>query len=522
MAITLNILAHELAEIDIELHLTRERSCSFEDVQLLNDVHNDMRVIYIADAKGAKYVDDCPFLLVVTDSDEQVEGASGRIVTQLELLDFFALLQGIFLKYRRWERAMDASILNGDGLQKLIDISMPMLYNHIDIVDPAMKLLAHSDDELDDPITNNLNRIGFHTEEAIGEFRLDRRFRLWSETDGLIVNTERKISRFPSIVYTFKQGASFSVIVVMICNQVYPGDYICDLFSMFVERVGHYVSIEYSSDKPLGNAMDAFLRDLLDNSLDDAAQLIERGKYVGLEYEGPYCLFYFGLEKSTDIPMMSFAADIAQKATPAITMPYEGGILVICSNCKNGKCGQSCSGGCRKQECPRMRSTIANRLDKLLGNYGRYCVRSSVVSNLSQIPSAYRQSKVAYEHILASGVIDACGSRILRFDDLSVLLMADTAQAESDSLYATSEYRILSSIREHDREIGTNDYVFLRSFLECERRTMQVAELQHMHRNNVKNRIDKIERNYSIDTSDFNQRLNLLLAFKIRDWREPS
>ena len=50
-----------------------------------------------------------------------------------------------------------------------------------------------------------------------------------------------------------------------------------------------------------------------------------------------------------------------------------------------------------------------------------------------------------------------------------------------------------------------------------ERRASVVAEKLHMHRNNVKYRIDRIEELFGIDTDDPALRLDLLMAYLLRE-----
>ncbi len=61
---------------------------------------------------------------------------------------------------------------------------------------------------------------------------------------------------------------------------------------------------------------------------------------------------------------------------------------------------------------------------------------------------------------------------------------------------------VVRSIAKDDAERGTDNYQFLYEYLMCERRANIVAEKLHMHRNNVKYRIDRIEGAYGIDTSN--------------------
>ena len=83
----------------------------------------------------------------------------------------------------------------------------------------------------------------------------------------------------------------------------------------------------------------------------------------------------------------------------------------------------------------------------------------------------------------------------------------------------TSSYAgsIIGAIAEHDAQAGTDNYEFLHSYLTLERRTSTVADALHMHRNNVNYRIGRIEELYDIDLDDAALRVDLLVAYRIRE-----
>ena len=75
---------------------------------------------------------------------------------------------------------------------------------------------------------------------------------------------------------------------------------------------------------------------------------------------------------------------------------------------------------------------------------------------------------------------------------------------------------ILEAIAESDSSARTDNYDFLYTFLECERKTSVTANVLHMHRNNVRYRIDRIEQQFGIDTNDPVLRFDLMLAYHLR------
>jgi sugar diacid utilization regulator len=73
----------------------------------------------------------------------------------------------------------------------------------------------------------------------------------------------------------------------------------------------------------------------------------------------------------------------------------------------------------------------------------------------------------------------------------------------------------LNEIKQKDIAKHTNDYLFLCYYLLHERRPAEVADALHMHRNNVKYRIGRIEDEFGLDTNDPILRTNLILAYQI-------
>lgn len=527
MSVTLNILEYWLGKsYEIELHGDTTRSCI--DFQQLSVNSDDPHLLYIVCAE-----DLMPVLLMqipdnvciacigaplVKDKRVRLVFNSKRRDVCIDLRRLYMDMQEVFMRFRAWERDMDHSLLRNEGIQALLDVSESMLEDHVDIVDPAMKLLAHTRMDFDDPITERLVRLGYHSEETLQQFKLDGRYRTWAETDGFVVNTEHKISRYSSILYSFKSRGTFSVLVVIICHKLEPCDYLFDVLKMFIERVGYFVETQYSSGMPISNALDAFFRGLFAGEAGTASQIEERCKYLDLVYERPYCVFYFGLENSLDIPTAQFANAVAQAAIPYIAVTDDAAEVVICSACKRLLKGSVCY----PQICPPHAGRLLKAFRKLLVANNRWCGQSSVVENLSQIPAAYWQAKEVYElnaRVAREQVTGSAdnGERILRFDDEHIYLNLISQIRNNEEMFAAGPLKALGRIRRYDAENGSDYYEFLRCYLECERRTSHVAELLHMHRNNVIHRVRRIAELFGIECNDPQERLNILNAYKLRD-----
>ena len=151
------------------------------------------------------------------------------------------------------------------------------------------------------------------------------------------------------------------------------------------------------------------------------------------------------------------------------------------------------------------------------------CGRSSKFTNLSKAPIAYRQAREAarlgaeFQPNAHKLPVPFNWSRIFLFDRVQVAFIADKVGDDLPLLNSTYASVIVRSIAEDDAERGTDNYLFLYDYLMCERRANIVAEKLHMHRNNVKYRIDRIESMYGIDTSDPSLRFAFLLAYRFRN-----
>ena len=109
-------------------------------------------------------------------------------------------------------------------------------------------------------------------------------------------------------------------------------------------------------------------------------------------------------------------------------------------------------------------------------------------------------------------------SRIFSFDAYAMTyLVKKMSGDELNMIRLTYAGAILDEMAEQDKTSKTNNYEFLNAYLVHERRLTVVAEKLHMHRNNVSYRINRIEKQFGIDTNDPKLRQDLLLAYAIRN-----
>lgn len=451
------------------------------------------------------------------DDSRPAEGALLSVLEGGSLLAVLNALLDLDAKFERWTRAMDAIRFEGGSLQDLLDVSSPFLCNNVVMVDAALKLLAYSKDvPCDDQVTVELINHGYHTEENISKFKLHKRFEPWSSQDGFVINDTFEICKYVTVVRSFKTRSSFSLIIVMMCNVVEPQAWLLDIYEVFASYVEYFAKRDYPEDKPSGDAADTFLKDLFANGLDEPSVVEERCKLVGIPFEAHFCVFYLKPEEES-VPASRLLSDVSRLVAPAKTVLVDGAVAILCFNCRNGDCAYHCA----QDLCPLGARSLSSRLDEMLARYGIMCGRSSMFSKLSGAGVAFAQAKEALNMLLSGRARSIPRGRrrwrqIMPFDDCAIeYLTAALPQSAKELVGAAYASSIIEALAAYDEQFNTDNYWFLNEYLLHERRTSEVAEALHMHRNNVKYRIDRIESRFGVDTSDPDLRFALLLGFRI-------
>lgn len=522
--LTLNIIEHELRPFGRVIR-TRKDNPSFSDFRLFIESAPPIGVdaLYLCATREdvGKALEQGRDVVYVNSSDPFPDERAVASVLQGEsvLVVFNALLDTVF-RFADWERKMDEVRFEGGGLQDLLDVSSAMLRNNVVIVDPSLKLLAYTKDvPCDDPITMELIAHGYHTEENISKFKLHKRFKPWAEEHGFIINDSYEVCKYVTVVKSFKTKSSFSVIVIMMCNMAEPNDYLLDVFGKLTDRVSFYATRDYPDDKPSGNAVDTFLKDLFLGTAGDEHALRERGRIAGIPYEARFCLFCIR-EPEGAVPKTRLLSDVSRLVAPAKTTIVDDAVVVLCFNCRSERCALHCA----SNSCPLGHTSLSARINEMMVRNELICGRSSKFTELSAAPAAFEQARIAcrigWKRSLKQSSLNIPHnwSRVTSFDSCIVDYLVESAAFKGASLTRlTYAGYVLDSIYQQDLVAKTDNYVFLYEYLMSERRAGVVADKLHMHRNNVKYRIDRIEDQFGIDTNDPALRFDFLLAYRIRE-----
>jgi hypothetical protein len=144
--------------------------------------------------------------------------AASRSSAETETAELYNEVQRVFTRIGGWRAAMQRSVIQNKGMQELLDMSEPVIRNHIAVMDSTFKLLAYTKNvETDDPMANELIRLGYHPEKTVEHFRLTHRLEQFQKADGIVVSDDYLTSKYVTVKKVFRRHDTYSHIVAMIC-----------------------------------------------------------------------------------------------------------------------------------------------------------------------------------------------------------------------------------------------------------------------------------------------------------------
>ncbi len=112
-------------------------------------------------------------------------------------------------------------------------------------------------------------------------------------------------------------------------------------------------------------------------------------------------------------------------------------------------------------------------------------------------------------------ICEAHGEEVLFYDELGIKkILLSVSDMESLRRY---EHEMLGRLEEYDDGNATNFLEIFKMYLDCDGSVQRVAEQTFTHRNTVNYQIKKIKNIIGYDISSLESRLELMLAYQIRD-----
>ncbi len=518
--ISLNIILDTLSHYRYESYVELPSDITFNRISILlrdieNAQHNCLYVCRLSDA--LQVIDEKPGLFYIClrdrihDEREAKEYLNNMIIINenLELDHLFSEIQFTFVLVNDWYQNMQDALIRQKSMQDIITMSESVIGNFITVTDTAFSLLAYTKGlHTDDPLQSELVQNGYHTEEAIKTFKKLKRFDVWMNTDGLVINTDCNIFKYDAISKIFIFNQTYFTHVVMICDHRKLTAGLIDLYNHLIDMLSFYITHNWEKVKNFDHMYSSLVMDLMQGKLTDQNAIHERAKFIGIRQHDQFIIMLLSGDNGGDSIFPGLMATEIIKMFSHIRPIYINCQLMLLLH------------------HPDLTAFIAeqdinNTLNGYFQKYSVYCGVSEVFDNLLDLSQAYRQAELALKKSSASQIdfIEWANSlewsNIASFDTYYTSCLLDQSE-DTQRLWKTSKYgKMLFELYRSDREKNTNNFEILYVYLINERGTTKTANRLHMHRNNVVYRINKIESMLNISLNDEQTRMNLIITFQM-------
>ncbi len=523
MDISLNIILDTLSHYRYESYVELPSDITFNRISILlrdikNTQHNCLYVCLLSDA--LQVIDEKPGLFYVClrdrihDERETKEYLNNMIIINenLELDRLFSEIQFTFVLVNDWYQNMQDAVIRQRSMQDIITMSESVIGNFITVTDTAFSLLAFTKGlQTDDPLQNALVQNGYHTEDAIKTFKKLKRFDVWMNTGGLVINTDCNIYKYDAVSKIFVFNQTYFTHVVMLCDHRKLTAGLIDLYNHLINMLSFYITRNWEKVKNFDLMYSSLVMDLIGGKLSDQNAVVTRAKFIGIHQHDQFIVMLLSGDNGSDSVIPGLMATEITKMFSHIRPIYFNGQLMLLLH------------------HPDITAFIAeqdmnNSLNSYFQKYGVFCGVSEIFDNLLDLSQAYRQAE------LALNKSTACQKRFIKwanspewsnialFDTYYTSCMLDQSE-DTQKLWITSKYgKMLLELYRLDMEKNMNDFEILYVYLMNERRTTKTANCLHMHRNNVVYRINRIENMLNINLDNKQTRMNLVLTFQMIEY----
>ena len=391
------------------------------------------------------------------------------------------------------------SLVQGKGIQNVVDIGSKLLQKPMFVRDTSLKLLAHTKNvKIDDAVWNSVVKRGYHTYEDVKKMMNLRAFeKLNASSSPVLFRSERR----PTISRVWSKITIGNMIVGHLVVLGHETEFSEDDIEL-VQLISNAISLEMQKDGNFYSGLknESFIKDLLAGEVHDPEEVRERLQYLDCKFANRLYVLtaVFSDADYSNMPKF-FMKDYLSRMIPDSTaLIYEKNVVVIISH---------------NNDTPFPRE-VEQRLVEFLKENSMVAGLSNGFSRLTEMDRLYKQSLKATElgrHINGE-------SSLYHYDNYLFEHMLSTC-SDQQELYQFCHPSIFL-LKEYDRKNNTNYLRFLYEYLENINNPRGVISTLNIHRNTLKYRLDKIKKIMNISLRDSKQLFLLYLSFQILRYKE--
>ncbi|WP_269477409.1 PucR family transcriptional regulator [Hominibacterium faecale] len=490
---------YELIQIEV-----KHKELTFEQVVIYTDEVSFLPArVYVAEGgqlpQKPFFEDFCAIVSIGKSSHSFIDSDCDYIELEagLSLAQVVNSIQDIFNKYNRWFLDMKEAVINEQGIQKLIDLTLPILGNPIYLHDKAYHFIGFAE-----PPNMPTKKDPYQINKCNGRFPRDLLDQL--KDTPFFENTFKTTK--PTF-YIDKGDVNY-----IYDNIWYHGEYWGRLF--VDESVKPFDKGDYAIIEILRKMIEKILtkRNLFPEM---KYRLLEKNLIEMLEgynvdrncleeelkqYEWDICDTYFCIKlqmEKIDLmlnTMVNTCEVIELELGDCIAFPYQEEIIGLVH----------IDGA----------SDTLRRIKRVLKKL-EYAVGISMpLTDFRELPYYCKQAEIALKY----GTKENKAEQIHRFEDYCFSYMLDccTKELKPNMLYPP----MLNKLIEHDQKKSTSYVETLRAFLENDLKAAQTMRALYVQRSTFLYRMERIEALLGTDFKDNKTKIHLLMAFQLMDREE--
>ena len=236
-----------------------------------------------------------------------------------------------------------------------------------------------------------------------------------------------------------------------------------------------------------------FLKDLIDGRIATGKHLLSRKKYIETEFTGSlYCIVIETARSSSTLNSNHIRFTFESSFPDTLTLMHNGSIVVLLRL--------------------RKRSLLTDKdfeiIENLCIKYEIYAGMSNRFQNIIDLPDFFNQAL----HALELGAKDDKSPGLYVYENYFFQHMSNIfKQKENLHTFCNPRLQILLNF---DEENKTELAYTLYNFLKYERNILTSSAKMNIHRNTLRNRLEKIDSLVNINYESFQERLYIILSYE--------
>ena len=506
MNLTFDFLLPKLAEYEIEVFQNSQTSLLYNEVRFLEEEEMSLKknILYLGNTSmiGKDAGTFKGFgLILIKDSDFnplELEAEVLLLPKETNLSKLFNNVLDVFHSKRKLvdsSAALLNSLIEGKGLNYIVEVGSEILGNPVLLVDATSKLLASSSSSsLDDNFWNELIAIGYGKDKTNNPY-VQKGFvdKIRQMPDPIMfdpgslhdlkrivgkIEINNKIVGFIGVLENDQKLKEEDINIVRL---------LCDVIASEMQKSKLYENFT-------GVTHEFLLIDLLDERINNST--LDKKRSDDLFPVANKNLFVVSVnipENNSNSHYIGYIRWSLESLLPSCKSVYYNEHIVLIINVKH------------KEQWHKIESSLIDilRKNKLDGGL------SLMFHDILDIKKHYIQAKSASN----IGKYFKKTKTLFDYDDLYVhdLLMNLKESKNVKDFCHPSIFKI----QDYDKSNGTDYYKTLYQYLLCAGNITKTADIMFLHRNTVVHRITKLEEITSMSLNDGNNRFKLLLSYRI-------